>query len=120
MRAWQLVFRAGVLQHHEIGDVPALEHVADGVIAANGGHRYRLPAAEVDVVDTTAAGDAFVGALAAALDRGDDLADALADGTAAGSYACTIEGAQASIAPRSRWQAMARELRASAAVESRR
>jgi ribokinase len=93
---------------------------ASGVVAADAGHRYRLPAAKVDVVDTTAAGDAFVGALAAALDRGDDLADALADGVAAGSYACTIAGAQASIAPRSRWQAIARELRAPAAVESRR
>jgi ribokinase len=62
---------------------------ADGVVAADATGSYRLPAAHVDVVDTTAAGDAFVGALAAALDRGDSLADALADGAAAGSYACT-------------------------------
>ena len=91
-----------------------------GVVAADAAHRYRLPAARVEVVDTTAAGDAFVGALAAALDRGDALADALADGVAAGSQACTEAGAQPSIAPRERWRSAARALRAAAAVESRR
>jgi ribokinase len=93
---------------------------ADGVVAADATRRYRLPAARVEVVDTTAAGDAFVGALAAALDRGDDLADALADGTAAGSYACTQAGAQPSIGARGRWIELSRELRAAATVESRR
>jgi len=93
---------------------------ADGLVAADADRRYRLPAARIEVVDTTAAGDAFVGALAAALDRGDDLADALAEGAASGSYACTLAGAQPSIGPRERWIGLARELRAAAAVESRR
>jgi len=92
---------------------------ADGLVAADAKRRFQLPAARVEVVDTTAAGDAFVGALAAALDRGDDLADALADGAASGSYACTRAGAQPSIGPRARWTELARELRAAATVESR-
>ena len=91
-----------------------------GVVAADATHRYRVPAGRVEVVDTTAAGDAFVGALAASLDRDAALAEALADGAAAGSCACTRPGAQPSLAPRDRWLALAHELRAAATVESRR
>ena len=47
-----------------------------------------------DVVDTTGAGDAFCGALAAALARGDDRDDALATALAAGAAAVRHEGAQ--------------------------
>jgi len=47
-----------------------------------------------DVVDTTGAGDAFCGALAAALARGEDRDDALAAALAAGAAAVRHEGAQ--------------------------
>ncbi len=47
-----------------------------------------------DVVDTTGAGDAFCGALAAALARGDDRPAALAAALAAGAGAVRREGAQ--------------------------
>jgi ribokinase len=47
-----------------------------------------------DVVDTTGAGDAFCGSLAAALARGDDREDALAAALAAGAAAVRHEGAQ--------------------------
>ena len=93
---------------------------ADGLVAADAAHRYRLPATPVDVRDTTAAGDAFVGALAASLDRGASLADALAEGVAAGSHACTRDGAQPSIVPREQWLGRAREVAAASTVESRR
>ena len=93
---------------------------ARGLVAADANGRYSVPAPRVAVVDTTAAGDAFVGALAASLDRRDPLVDALADGVAAGSHACTTAGAQPSIAPRERWRDTARALRALATVESRR
>jgi ribokinase len=51
----------------------------------------------VQPVDTTAAGDAFVGAFAAAVDRGQDLAAALHYGSVAGALACEVAGAQPSL-----------------------
>ena len=56
-----------------------------------------LPAFPVQAVDTTAAGDAFVGALAAALAEGASLPDALRLGAAAGALAATQPGAQPSM-----------------------
>lgn len=67
-----------------------------GLVAQRGGQRWRVEAPRVDVVDTTGAGDAFVGALAAALDRGAEIERALREGTAAGALACTASGAQSS------------------------
>lgn len=55
------------------------------------GHR---PAPRVDVVDTTGAGDAFVGALAAELARGRSLDEAVDSGVAAGAAAVQWVGAQ--------------------------
>lgn len=69
---------------------------ARGLVAQRGGQRWRVAAPRVDVVDTTGAGDAFVGALAAALDRGADIERALREGTAAGALACKASGAQSS------------------------
>ena len=51
----------------------------------------------IEVVDTTGAGDALVGALAAALDRGASWPRALAEGVAAGSLTCEGAGAQAAL-----------------------
>jgi len=92
---------------------------ADGVAAADAGRRYRVPAVRVDVRDTTAAGDAFVGALAAALDRGAHLPEALAEGVAAGSHACTGDGAQPSIGRRDAWRERARDVASGSTVEER-
>ena len=65
-----------------------------GAIAAAGDRRYQIPAPDVAVVDSVGAGDAFVGALAAALDRHASWPRALANAVAAGSLACTAHGAQ--------------------------
>jgi ribokinase len=70
---------------------------AEGAYAVDGEHEIRIAAPRVEVVDTTAAGDAFVGALAAALDRGASLEDAVVDGIAAGSLAVEVLGAQPSL-----------------------
>lgn len=58
---------------------------------------HHAPSLPVDVKDTTAAGDTFTGAFAAALDQGFEIAEALARAAAAGSLACTVFGAQPSI-----------------------
>ncbi|GGC78071.1 ribokinase [Tersicoccus solisilvae] len=50
----------------------------------------------IDAVDTTGAGDAFVGALAMGLARGDDLLDAARVAARVGAFACRAAGAQPS------------------------
>ena len=75
---------------------------ARGAMTAGDGGIANVPPPRVAVVDTTGAGDAFAGALAAALDRGVDAAGAVAAGVAAGALACTHRGAQrwpAAVAP---------------------
>jgi ribokinase len=59
-----------------------------------------VPPFAVDAVDTTAAGDAFTGALAVALADGTDLADAVRFANAAGALAVTRLGAQPSMPTR--------------------
>jgi ribokinase len=70
---------------------------AEGAVGWTDGVRRHIPAFPVTVVDTTAAGDAFCGAFAAALDRGFGFTTALARGVAAGSLTCTKAGAQPSL-----------------------
>ncbi|PVB60249.1 ribokinase [Labrenzia sp. 011] len=69
---------------------------AEGVVAARGDERFRFASPAVEAVDTTGAGDAFCGALAAALDLGRPFERALREGVAAGALACTVTGAQSS------------------------
>ena len=57
----------------------------------------RIPAYTVNVVDTTAAGDAFCGALSIALARGEALEDAVVFANAAGALAVTAFGAAPSM-----------------------
>lgn len=51
----------------------------------------------VSVIDTTGAGDAFVGAFAAVTAQGGDVGEAVAWGVAAGALACTRRGAVAAL-----------------------
>ena len=64
---------------------------------ADGESSRHLPAPKVDVVDTTGAGDAFVGALAAKLARAAPLEEAVAYAVRAGAAAVTKEGAQGAL-----------------------
>ena len=56
-----------------------------------------IPPIPVDAVDTTAAGDAYAGYLAAALANGDDLTTAARLATAAGALTVTAQGASPSL-----------------------
>jgi ribokinase len=71
--------------------------VQDKVQDKTGGQLIRQGAFKVDVVDTTAAGDTFCGALVAALSQGAAMPQALQRASAAAALACTQLGAQSSI-----------------------
>lgn len=66
----------------------------EGVLAGVDGHVHTVPAFQVDVVDTTGAGDTFTGVMAAALMEGHDWPYALRRASAAAALACTRAGAQ--------------------------
>lgn len=68
-----------------------------GAVLVEEDQREHLPAPVVEVVDTTAAGDAFVGGLSASMLRGDDLLEAVRYATVASSLAVTKLGAQPSL-----------------------
>ncbi len=70
---------------------------AAGAIGWHEGVPCRAASLPIAPVDTTGAGDTFVGAFAAALDAGADFARALQRGAVAGSLACLRPGAQPSI-----------------------
>ena len=67
-----------------------------GALAIGPSGGYRIEALAVEAVDTTGAGDAFTGVLAAALDQGQSLPDALRRASVAAGLACTRIGAQTS------------------------
>jgi ribokinase len=71
---------------------------AEGAVVGDGDGVEHVAAERVAVVDTTGAGDAFTGALAAALSTGAGLVDAVRLGVRAGTFAVQRHGAQASFA----------------------
>jgi len=73
---------------------------ANGSRVVSGDINQHLPAFEVTAVDTTAAGDAFNGALAVVLAEGKPLLTATRYGMAAGALAATKRGAQPSLPTR--------------------
>ncbi len=69
---------------------------ADGALVGEGADIESVPAPKVRAVDTTGAGDAFVGALAMKLAQGESVIAAAAFAARVGAFACTRSGAQPS------------------------
>jgi ribokinase len=83
---------------------------AGGVLASDGGSVSHFPAFPVEAVDTTAAGDAFNGALAVGLAAGGTLDQAIPLANAAAALTCTKRGAQDSLPERADVEAFLRSL----------
>jgi ribokinase len=80
---------------------------ANGALISKAGQEaVHLPSYQVNVVDTTAAGDAFVAGLAVGLAEGLPLEEAARWGNAAGAIAVTRLGAQPAMPTRAELQAM--------------
>jgi ribokinase len=79
---------------------------ARGAYLASPERERLIPTYPVAVVDTTAAGDAFNGALAVALAEGQELVQAVAFANAAGAASTTRPGAQPSLAWRPEVEAL--------------
>jgi ribokinase len=72
----------------------------EGAFVVHPGGSYHVAGRHVETVDTTAAGDAFTGALACALAEGRELTAALEFATAAAALSVTRLGAQSSLPDR--------------------
>jgi len=81
----------------------------EGSLLASETTRLQTPAFSVQPVDTTAAGDAFVGAFGAALAAGRSTTEAVRWGTAAGAISVTRTGAQPSLPTRAEVEALLAE-----------
>lgn len=68
-----------------------------GALLVRDGEQQQIPAFPTSAVDTTAAGDAFNGALAVAIASGRPLEDAVRFANAAGAFAASGAGAQSSL-----------------------
>jgi ribokinase len=99
-----LSFAMNVARRYHIVVVVTLG--SDGVVAHDGVTECRIRSVPINVVDTTGAGDAFVGAMAAAMSEGMSLRACLERGAAAGSLACRHIGAQVSAPLRAQVEAV--------------
>jgi ribokinase len=105
-----------------LGEAPSLvaASLRQGLVVTRGaegatayladGNRLEVPALPVAAVDTTGAGDTFVGVLATGLDEGLPLLMSLRRASAAAALACLSAGAQAAMPDRAAIDAAAARL----------
>ncbi|HYF81637.1 MAG TPA: ribokinase [Clostridia bacterium] len=82
-----------------------------GCIHINKSGSKAYPAYKVNAIDTTAAGDSFIGALSVAISEGKSLEEAISFATAVGALTVTKEGAQSSLPLREEVEAFIRTAR---------
>ncbi len=80
-----------------LGVTVVLTRGGEGAQVAGPDGTWHEPAVPVEAIDTTAAGDCFVGVMAARLDAGNSLRDAIHRASAAAALCCTRPGSQGSI-----------------------
>ena len=119
---------AGMLSGIEVGDLESAQHAAlrlrargaryviitlgaQGALACDGTTTLHFPAFPVTVVDTTAAGDAFCGALAVGLAADGGLEQAVPLAGAAAALTCTQRGAQDALPDRAAVERFLQSLR---------
>jgi ribokinase len=83
-----------------LGNTVIITLGAEGAIGASRDEVWRAEALLVRAIDTTGAGDCFVGVLASELGRGATIPTAMRRAAVAGSLACTIVGAMPSFPAR--------------------
>lgn len=88
-----------VLREHGVGRL-VVTMGSEGALVVDGEFHRKIPTYPVQVVDTTAAGDAFAGAFAVGLTEGLSTTQATLWGNAAGALAVTRPGAQPSLPTR--------------------
>lgn len=99
-------FAAGEAMRRRGARQVALTLGAQGALVCSAQVTGHVPGFPVEVVDTTAAGDAFIGGLAVALLEGKPLEQAARFANAAGALACTRLGAQTSLPAREEVEAL--------------
>lgn len=99
-----------ILRSRGVGAVVTTRGAAGAIVTDSDGLTTMLAAPQSDVVDTTGAGDAFTGVVAARLSAGDTLIQACRWGVAAGSLAVRGAGAQDSYADLSTLTEAVREM----------
>ena len=94
----QVVDRAAALLEESTGAREVVLKLGDrGALCRNDGHWELIEAHQVEVVDTTAAGDSFTAALAIEYTRETEVREAVRRAMAAGALAVTRLGAQPSL-----------------------
>ena len=97
---------AGILRARGVKSVLLTLGERGALLLEEGARPQEIPTFPVEPVDTTAAGDAFCGALAVALGEGKPMDEAARFACAAGALACTVMGAGPSLPTRAAIEAL--------------